>query len=366
MGSLTYLGLGTAVLGGFLMMSRSEEKAAAQKPVAAKPRAAKFTVTPQPVLPASHDIDLDIVDEEEVIEEEPEAARGHADIDDPAEFAMVFTIRGTSYVRLSMEEDERASVRGAAKLVEEDGVTNVIAPVAVNAMPVKLRSWSGKRVMVDGTCSARVVGFAEVSRLAGEREPDWNEEKEAYEPTEPWTIDEIVERNVTLAAVLDGCTGTWARASDYSPAAIATAIDAPELETAAITELLADDDELQDDWKSQGGEGRWQDAADVAVSAYQHPLTEERWVFVQAHRAGGCGEPGFSRMAAYRAGADGKLRKLADLDYGYDTIRDVVDLDGDGQPELLLGGGDRSTLVDLANQHHDSISVPENHYGCGC
>ena len=364
MGSLTYLGLGTAVLGGLFLVSRDDAKPAVQAPVAAKPRAAKLSVTPPPALPAPRDdIDVDVVDEE-LEPEEPEVVRGHAPIDDPAELAMVFTVRGTSYVRLSTEES--ASVRGTAKLVEDDGVTSVIAPIAINALPAQFRGWAGKRVLVEGTCEARVVGFAEVSRISGEREPEWNEETEELEPSEPWTLEEVVANNVTLAAVLDGCTGTWARASDYSPAAVATQIEAPELERLGRAELLADDVTMQEDWKEQGGEGRWQDAADVTSSTFEHPLTNERWVFVQAHRGGGCGEPGFSRMAAFRAGADGKLEKFADLDYGYDTLRDVIDLDGDGQPELLFGDGDRTTLVDLANEHHDSISVPVHHYGCGC
>ena len=72
-------------------------------------------------------------------------------------------------------------------------------------------------------------------------------------------------------------------------------------------------------------------------------------------------------MAAYRANADGTVRRVADLEFGYDNIAGVVDVDGDGQPELMLGGGGTSAeLVDLANERHGSISVEYRSYGCGC
>jgi hypothetical protein len=89
-------------------------------------------------------------------------------------------------------------------------------------------------------------------------------------------------------------------------------------------------------------------------------------VFVQARRHGGGGDPGFAVMAAYRANADGTVRRVADLDFGYDHLAGVVDVDGDGQPELMLGGGTHAELVDLANERHDSISVDYRSYGCGC
>jgi hypothetical protein len=71
-------------------------------------------------------------------------------------------------------------------------------------------------------------------------------------------------------------------------------------------------------------------------------------------------------MAAYRANADGTVRRVADLKFGYDDIAGVVDVDGDGQPELLLGDGTRAELVDLANEHHGAIRVEHRSYGCGC
>jgi hypothetical protein len=183
-----------------------------------------------------------------------------------------------------------------------------------------------------------------------------------------WTIDNVSEANVMLAAKLDGCTGTWARGAEFSPAAIAEATSDADLESAALADLLAqnDDDATQDSWKESGGEGDWREAVDPTVSVYTHPLTGEHWIFASAYLAGGCGEPGVSVMAAYRASADGTVHRVADLDYAGQTIDTVLDVDGDGQPELLLGGGDSVDLVDLKNTGHDSISVHYYSWGCGC
>ena len=238
-------------------------------------------------------------------------------------------------------------------------------------MPAELRAWAGRTVLVDGVCRARVVGFAEVSRISGEPSNPYHEDAEEGDDDEPaaWTIESVTDSGVMLAAQLDGCTGSWARSTDYSPAAVAAKIEAPELEEAAREELLArnDVDPTQESWAEQGGEGDWRDAAEVVTQVYQHPLTDERWVFVQARHPGGCGEPGFDLMAAYRANADGTLRRVADLSFGYESIAEVVDVDGDGQPELMLGDGTSSAeLVDLADQRHESISVEHRYYGCGC
>ena len=367
MGTLSYVALGGVVLGiklaGYVWSTSDAPRAPA--PVA-KPRTAKLPafVAP-PRAPALPSIDPIVIEDDDAAPAEPEPVRGLAPIEDPAEFAMVFRVGSTSYLRLSTEE--RATVRGAAQMREDNGVHSVVAPVPINGMPAALQGWAGKSVLVDGTCRARVIGFAEVSRVAGDSEDMWDPETGEPRDPAPWTIETITADGVTLAAVLDGCEGSWARAESHGAAAVAAVVSAPELEDAALANLLATDAELQQqEWSEMGGEGRWEDAADVRTAAYEHPLTNERWIFVQASRDGSCGEPGFSRMAAYRVGDDGAVQRFADLQFGHETIRDVVDVDGDGQPELVLADGDRTELVDLANERHESIDVPYHHYGCGC
>lgn len=358
--SPSYLALaGCVAFGGYLLVGDDEAPAHQARAATALPAASPAMSPHLPGEDGEQEVEID----EEV---EEEAMRGLAPLEEPAEFAFVFSVDGVSYVRLSSEE--RALVRGSARLIEEDGVYAAVAPVAITAMPAELRAWAGRSVLVDGVCRARVVGFAEVSRISGDPpDSDGDDMDEGGAPA-AWTIESVTDTGVVLAAKLDGCTGTWARSTDYSPAAVAAKLDAPELEAAARAELLArhDADPTQEMWTGAGGEGDWRDAAEVVTQVYQHALTDERWVFVQARRHGGCGDPGFAVMAAYRANADGTVRRVADLQFGYDTIAGVVDIDGDGQPELLLGEGNRAELVDLANERHESIRVPHRSYGCGC
>lgn len=364
----SYLALAAFVgVGGLLFVDDNE---GAAQPV--KPRAQRSAKLPAIVV-AAPSLDAELVEDEdptlELAEDEVEAVRGLAGELDLEQFAMVFSVDGTSYLRLSM--DEEASARGRAVFIDDGGIVSVVAPVATAAMPDDLRKWAGRTVLVNGTCQARVIGFAEVSRVSGyASDPYAYDEHDNQIAPEPWTAELVREKNITLAAKLDGCHGTWARAESESPAAVAGFIQAPDLESAAIGELLAkhDHDERQESWKEQGGEGDWRDAVDLQATTWEHPFTNERWVFVQANTGGGgCGEAHISLMAAYQAKPDGTVRRFTDLNYAYDTISEIVDLDGDGQPELIFGGDDRAELVDLANESHGSIDVPSYGYdGCGC
>jgi hypothetical protein len=228
-------------------------------------------------------------------------------------------------------------------------------------------------VLVDGTCKARVVGFAEIARASGEApgsDEYWSlpeEERPAEPPT--WTVEGVMADEVMLAAKLDGCSGTWARSTDYEPAQVARAVTSPDLEADAISDLLAFDDGIdpvQNEWKDMGGEGDWRDAVDVDATTFEHPTTGEKWIFASAHKEGHCGEPYVSTMAAYRVDGSGAVQRFTDLQFAGETIKDVVDLDGDGQPELVIGTGSSATLYDLANKDHASITVPFHSYGCGC
>lgn len=366
--SPSYLALaGCVAVGGYLLAGDDEPPAHQARVATARPAAIPAMSPRLPSVDGEQKLEVEVEIDEEV---EEEAMRGLAPLKDLAELAFVFSLDGESYVRLSSEE--RALARGSARLIEEGEVYAVVAPVTTAAMPAELRAWAGRSVLVDGVCRARVVGFAEVSRISGDpsdpyRE-DMGEDMDEGDAPATWTIESVTATGVMLAAKLDGCTGTWARSTDYSPAAVAAEIDAPELEAAARKELLArnDVDPTQEAWTAAGGEGDWRDAAEVVTQVYQHALTDERWVFVQARRHGSCGDPGFGVMAAYRANADGTVRRVADLEFGHDDIVGVVDVDGDGQPELMLGDGTSTELADLANQRHESISVEHRYFGCGC
>jgi hypothetical protein len=327
--------------------------------------------TPAPMLVSTLEHETADAPELALEDEEPEVVRGHAEIEDASEFAMLFEVGGTTYLRLSHEL--RATSHGTPRLIVEGEVYAAVAPVAPSALPTELTAWQGRTVLVDGTCKARVVGFAEVARASGEApgsEEYWSlpeNERPAEPPT--WTLETVMADDVMLAAKLDGCSGTWARSTDHQPAQIARAVASPGLETDAIADLLAIDDgidPIQDQWKEMGGEGDWREAVDVEATTFEHPLTGEKWIFASAYKEGHCGEPSVSTMAAYRVTKTGAVQRFTDLQFAGETIQDVVDLDGDGQPELVLGTGSMATLVDLANNERASIAVPFHSYGCGC
>ncbi|MBA3392519.1 MAG: hypothetical protein H0T89_07745 [Deltaproteobacteria bacterium] len=293
--------------------------------------------------------------------------RGYEMSDDPAEFEYVFEVDGVSYLRLDSEA--RASSHGTPRLFTDEDGSAVVAAVDTAAMPIALRPWAGREVMVGGECRARVVGFAEVSRVTGDP-PDHEYDYESENPVRPeWTLDAVRESNITLAARLDAeCGAGWARATSYPAAASAKLVEAPDLVAAARRELLAPaaDDKHQLSWVEQGGEGNWRDAIELETSVYEHALTDERWVFVQAQRGGGCGEPSVGMMVVYRASGDGNVRRVAELEDGISEIQEVIDLDGDGQPELIVGDGNSSSLMDLAGEYHTSIAVASYDHTCGC
>lgn len=364
----SYALLGTcALIGGYAAIRDNAPSAApASNAVVAEPVAAPRFVPPPrpPVLPS-----IGVRDEEPAnddgVNEEP--IRGLDPISGPDELAMVFSVDGEWYLRLS--EEERAESRGRGRMVVEGDTHSVVAPVSAAALPATFADWTSREVFVNGTCRSRVVGFAEISRAAGDPEDGYDEEGDEYIPG-VWTVETLTAANITLAAKLDGnCSGTWARATDQSAPAVARSLEAPELEQDALADLLRNaEPRLTVEWSEMGGEGDWRDEVDVVTQTYQHPLTDERWVFVQARTGGYCGEPSVSLMAAYRAGDDGTLVRAATLDYAHSTLRDVVDVDGDGQPEMMFGEDDSSiSVVDLANRTADSIYINSYaHEGCGC
>jgi hypothetical protein len=171
------------------------------------------------------------------------------------------------------------------------------------------------------------------------------------------------------AARLEGdCDGTWARATQHTPAAIARFVDDPELVALAKKQILGEDvATLQAEWSEQGGEGAWQDAVEVTARSYEHPGTGEIWIFTSATKDGSCGDPALYVNAAYRVSdTDGSLTRVASPTWSADAILQVVDLDDDGEVEVIVGADDSSELVDMTNTTQRSISVPYHSYGCGC
>jgi hypothetical protein len=160
---------------------------------------------------AVHEVAL----EDEVEVEEPEAAdpldsiQAMDSIEDPADFTFAVQIGGTSYIRIARDEDVVVVAdRDRAELVHDDFVTSAIAPLPASALPAELRRWRGRRVLVDGTCAATVVAFAEIGRVSGDPHLASPDEDRARVG---WTVETAFSSGSTMiAGKLDRpCTGSW-------------------------------------------------------------------------------------------------------------------------------------------------------------
>lgn len=330
-----------------------------------RPRASVPTATPSlPSLPMTTPV-LDEVAFEPSDEMMLEV-HGLAPLEDESELAMVFSAGGELWMRIA---EDAEGVTGGRKEFHEGDVNAVIAPVSLAALPTELRHFERMTVLVDGTCAARVDGFAKIARAGGQAGEGRFDDEGNYLGEDAWTADMVEQDGFLLAARLVGdCDGTWARSTQHAPAVIAEHVDDPELIALATQQILGEDRAAnQIEWAAQGGEGPWQDAVDVAARSFQHPGTGEIWIFASATKEGGCGDPALYVNAVYRlSDTDSSLTRVASPEWATSSIRQVVDVDDDGEVEIIVDSYNGTDLVDMMNTTHRSLSVPFHSYGCGC
>jgi hypothetical protein len=316
---------------------------------------------------------LEVSLEDEV--EEPEAVdptetvQSMGEIDDPADFAFVVEVGGTTYVRLAADDDLDVEPKhDRAKLVVDDFVTSAIAPVSARDLPAHLRSWKGRKVLVDGTCEAAVVGFVALARVSGD--PLYADDGEG-DPRQGWTIDTAFSSGRTIiAGRLDGdCIGSWARAADRPEIGRAIAVDDRKLEAATRRAFLASDHaaELTASWREAKQAGDWRDHASLDVRVVKHSITGERWAFVHAHKSGACGEYEVNVAATYQLDETGVPTEVAAGTLPGSTLEALVDLNGDGWFERVViheDDSDRSLTGPVDDTALAAIDVP--FHGCGC
>jgi len=305
---------------------------------------------------------------------EPEAAEPLASIrpsrtmdaiEDPADFTFAVEIGGTTYIRLgdlAVDAD-----RDRAELVQDDYVTSAIAPISAGALPEELRPWRGRRVLVNGTCAARVVGFAEIGRVSGDPYVVSPDEDRAGAR---WTVETAFSHGRTMiAGALDrDCRGSWARAADRPAIGRAIAVADARLERAARGAFLAAyADLIAAGWREAGQAGDWRDHVTLEARIVQHSLTGARWAYVHARKSGGCGDHDVNVAATYRAAADGSLTAAETAGFPGSVLEALVDLDGDGWFARLVvhtDPADRSLVGPVDETELAAIDVP--FHGCGC
>jgi hypothetical protein len=278
-----------------------------------------------------------------------------------SEVQLVFSIAGETYVAIDTLELPK---HGTPTLIEsEPDLVASIATVAAKDLPGDARAWRHRTVSVDGTCEARVTGFAVIGRLSGNA-------SDASDQLTSWTADSVLEYGrPTLAARLDGCTGTFARDATLPAITVLADTNAPgDLAERARERFAASDlvTSTQDVWRGAGNEGTWYEASDAHVDTHvmRHPRTGVMWVVVHAYRYGDCGEVGGNVVGIYRVEHDGSLATVQVRQAGMAQLDHVIDLEGDGELELA-GSGPRETMIDRANGD-EVLSLGVMSYGCGC
>lgn len=291
------------------------------------------------------------------------------------ELLFSFLVAGDSYVRLAdivTADDESTGIamprHGRARLVSQDGVQAAVAPVKLADVPAAYRVWAGRSVTTDTGCTAAIVGFSVVSRLIGD--PGY-----AAGDIERWTAATVMEAGAPmLVAQIDTCAGTYARDTSLPPVVVPVTLRDPALEQAGIAALRASApaEETQREWDEQlrgtsAAPRAWIREPDaITAQVVRHPGTGETFVSVHGHVGGGCGDPQANVWGLFRV-VGGKLETVALRQLGaLDSIDALLDVDGDGELELLGKPWISTTqiLTDVDGNELDQLKLP--FYGCPC
>jgi hypothetical protein len=261
-------------------------------------------------------------------------------------------------------------VTGRSHLAAEDGEsTTTIASVRERELTPELRAWRGQRIDVDG-CIDVLHDFALVHVVTGD--PVYADDIDHRK----WTARSIEAHGTAyVVAKLDHCTGTLGRAVSAPPLVTFTAVDehdrdndplaskASELLMASATamhvkaEFLAEAGNLPADYDK---------ALTLDTIEGIDMRTRTKWIAVHANAGFACGGPNINFWGLYRAVGDhlvtikeAKLETIA-------NIQSMIDLDGDGVPELVGGGwiSPTSAVFDIDEQTLLSYNVP--FFGCPC
>jgi len=287
-----------------------------------------------------------------------------------SELQLVFRAAGTTYMKLASIDDAKTAEampkHGKLKLYnrgELDHWQSVsVGAVADRDVPLVYRRWTGKAVVVDGACTAKVTV---VARLLGETD---------YADTDAnaWTAQNVFDQGApVLAAKLDGCKdGTFARDAALPAVVTPTVIDDNALAKRARAKLLASEPSkhAQLEWEKAKREGDWhtRDTASINTIIVRHPTTNATWVSVHARIEEGCGGTEINIWGLYRVDGD-QLVTAQQRDLGeVHSIDQLVDIEGDGELEYI-GKPWIATDIIVSRASGDEVQrLVLPFYGCAC
>ena len=254
------------------------------------------------------------------------------------------------------------------RLAHGEFATDTIAMLRDRDLTAELRGWRGQQVIVDGACTDTLHDFALISQVTGD--PVY-----ADDATQHWTAASIEEHGTHLiAAKLAHCTGKYARAAS-APAAVpfGELADSDDLANQASARLLASETgrtaraQLAEQFPAgEQPQVNFDEATQISTKVTSDPRTGAVWIMVHANSDFACGGPDINFYGLYRV-ADGALvtvREQASPDLaGVDAL---VDLDGDGIPELLGNGWLEPNRAFYTQSLDPIMTYGVPFFGCPC
>ena len=292
--------------------------------------------------------------------------------------SLVFSAEGHTFMKIADLDAEHLPTHAAPTLLhsKEDYTYTATAHVAAAEVP-QFTPWLMRDVMVDGSCTARVTGFAIATRLSGDIGYADSQGAEAGESDREWTAHSVFRLGTPmLVAELEGCAGgkVFARGSDLKDPIAMKIVQDATLAAAAKKALLRSPQSIEaqkewdnPEWAPSELPKKWyaDPSTTWSTQVLVHPVTGVTFVSVHAQQPFTCGTPFANVWGLYRV-VDGKLMPVEHASLGdISDIEQLVDLDGDGELEVIgtpfIGGR-------IVNDIHGATlqKLDEQFYGCPC
>jgi hypothetical protein len=283
----------------------------------------------------------------------------------------VIEVDGAKWMVLDVDATTLAAHR-APRLARGELATDTISMLRDRDLTAELRGWRGQQVIVadaeGSSCTDTLHDFAVISQVTGD--PVY-----ADDGTQHWTAASIEEHGTHLvAAKLAHCTGMYARAAS-APAAVpfAEVPDSDALASKASSLLLASETgrharaDIEAQYPATSGSSiDFTAATEISTKVARDPRTGATWVMVHAHADFACGGPEINFFGLYRV-AEGNLVTVREEPSpelaGVDAL---VDLDGDGVPELLGNGWLEPNRAFYTQDLAPIVSYSIPFFGCPC
>ncbi|CAN5795269.1 hypothetical protein BH11MYX2_BH11MYX2_10350 [soil metagenome] len=340
---------------------------------------APVTQAPPPapvcVEPETTDTMIERISSQSAPEASPPAGPTRASKD----LSLVFSVEGRTFMKIADLDADHLPTHAAPTLMhsKEDYIYTATANVASAEVP-QYTPWLMRDVMVDGSCTARVTGFAIATRLSGDIGYADSQGAEHDESDSEWTAHSVFRLGAPmLVAELDGCPGgkIFARGSDLKDPIAMKIVQDKKLAAAAKRALIRSPQSVQaqkewDDpeWAPTELPKKWyaDPSTTWTTQILVHPVTGAKFVSVHASQPFTCGTPFANVWGLYRVGDNNALVPVANASLGdIADIEQLVDLDGDGELEVIgvpfLGGR-------IVNDIHGATlqKLDEQFYGCPC